>query len=279
MCIAILNTKQAGTLSNTTIYNSWENNDMGAGLLWNKKGKLHEFKTYDYDEFLDKYIKIRKDKAVENIVLHFRIATSGVEGKHNLHPFMTNNDLGFVHNGVISGLGNKEFSDTFEFNEMLKKFNHDFVNCDMTKKFIEEYISYSKLIFLDSDGVFNIFNEHLGSWAEGNWYSNDSYKAVYSYSYAGNVKVSKASKSERYDYYPSGSYIMESFNSADLVGIELEMYLEICAEYGFEPYGLDADDQVEWAMDVNNCSDVTSLYNKLYYDVSYKTQVEDAWDF
>jgi hypothetical protein len=72
---------------------------------------------------------------------------------------------------------------------------------------------------------------------------------------------------------------MESFNSADVVGIELEMYLEICDGYGFEPYGLDADDEIEWAMDVHNCSDITSLYNKLFYDKSYSHNDDDEWNY
>jgi predicted glutamine amidotransferase len=125
MCIAILNTKKAGRLPKSHIKNSWENNDMGAGLLWSNKGKLNVFKTYDYDDFLDKYNEVRSDKATGNIVLHFRIATSGYNGEHNLHPFLVSDDLGFVHNGVISGLGNKDFSDTYEFNDMLKKYKHD----------------------------------------------------------------------------------------------------------------------------------------------------------
>ena len=40
MCIAILNTKKAGRLPKSHIKNSWDNNDMGAGLLWNAKNKL-----------------------------------------------------------------------------------------------------------------------------------------------------------------------------------------------------------------------------------------------
>ncbi len=140
MCIAILNTKKAGRLPSEQIKNSCDNNDMGSGLLWNENGKLSVFKTYKYDEYISKYNELRDDKKIGNIVLHFRIATSGVFGEHNLHPFLLNEDLGFVHNGVISGLGNKDFSDTYEFNDMLKKFKHDFLNCEMTKHFISEYI-------------------------------------------------------------------------------------------------------------------------------------------
>jgi hypothetical protein len=59
MCIAILNTKKAGRLPKSQIKNSWDNNDMGAGLLWNQNNKLNVFKTYEYDEFINKYNKLR----------------------------------------------------------------------------------------------------------------------------------------------------------------------------------------------------------------------------
>jgi predicted glutamine amidotransferase len=130
MCIAILNTKKGGKLPKKQIQNSWDNNDMGSGLLWNKDGKLNVFKSYDYEEYVDKYNELRDDNTIGTIVLHFRIATSGYNGEHNLHPFLVNDDLGFVHNGVIKGLGNKTFSDTYEFNDMLKKYKHNFLNSE-----------------------------------------------------------------------------------------------------------------------------------------------------
>jgi len=113
MCIAILNTK--GKLSKETIKNSFDNNEMGAGLLWNANGKLNTFKTYKFNALLQKYNELRNNTKTGKIVLHFRIATSGVNGKENLHPFNVNDNLGFVHNGVISGLGNVKHSDTYQF--------------------------------------------------------------------------------------------------------------------------------------------------------------------
>jgi len=260
MCIAILNTKQANKLSSTTVYNSWENNNMGGGLLWNKQGKLHHFKTYDYDEFYNKYEDIRKDKKVENVVLHFRIATSGVDGIHNLHPFIVNDDLGFVHNGVIGGLGNKEFSDTHEFNEILKGFSHDFVNCQTTKSFIEEYISYSKLIFLRSNGEYDIFNEHLGHWSDGNWYSNDSYKAVNSWVYAGSKKVNKTHSIKSKELFS-----MALFDSKMLTDFEHEMFIELCEYFGIDPTEEETNEIIEELMYEYNAIDIYALYDAIMY--------------
>ena len=275
MCIAILNLKEADKLSPTTIYNSWENNDMGAGLLWNKKGKLYNFKTYDYDEFYDKYQEIKDDENVENIVLHFRIATSGVDGIHNLHPFLVNDDLGFVHNGVISGLGNKDFSDTHQFNDILKGFSHDFVNCATTKSFIEEYISYSKLIFLASNGEYNIFNEDLGHWKDGNWYSNDSYKAVNSWVYAGTKKVSKNQSTKLKEMFASSL-----FDSRLLTDFEHEMFIEICEYYGIDPTEEETNELVEELMNEYNCVDIYALYDAIMFETkSYNDSFYNGrWD-
>jgi predicted glutamine amidotransferase len=188
MCIAILNEK--GILTKEILSNSWENNDQGAGLLYNHNGKLITFKTYNKKEFIKTYFKVRSNIKTK-IVLHFRIATSGFEQFTNLHPFLVNDNLGFVHNGVISGLGNNKHSDTYQFNEMLKKLKPDFLTCQTTVKLIQSFIGSSKLIFLNKDDSHHIINENLGQWIEGNWYSNDSHKKVEYFSYFGNSKIWK----------------------------------------------------------------------------------------
>ena len=270
MCIAILNTKKAGRLPKSHIKNSWDNNDMGAGLLWNEKNKLNVFKTYEYDEYIAKYNELRDNKDIGNIVLHFRIATSGYKGEHNLHPFLVNDKLGFVHNGVIKGLGNKQFSDTYEFNDMLKKFNHNFLGCEMSKYFISEYIGYSKLIFLDADDRYTIINEELGKWTDGNWYSNDSYKQYNDYKYYGNVKVSNtANKFDAWDKEWDKEY---NYIPAQVVDDEplddWEMYEEICDIYGLDPNEDASWEQIEEYMVLNETDSIIDLYKLLmtYYE-------------
>jgi len=264
MCIAILNTKKSGRLPKNQIKNSWDNNDMGAGLLWNKDAKLTVFKSYDYEEYIEKYNELRDDKSIGNIVLHFRIATSGYNGEHNLHPFLTNDDLGFVHNGVIKGLGNKSFSDTYEFNDMLKKFKHNFLSCDMTKYFISEYIGYSKLVFLDNKDRYTIINEELGKWTDGNWYSNDSYKQYNDYSYYGNTKVAKDAKdiTAKYsldtldDVWDDNTYDDELYD-------EWEIYEYLCDLYCLDPNDEESFKEIEIYMTLNNANTIKELYDTI----------------
>jgi predicted glutamine amidotransferase len=264
MCIAILNTKKAGRLPKTQIKNSWDNNDMGSGLLWNKDGKLNVFKTYEYDEYIEMYNKLRDDSTIGNIVLHFRIATSGYNGEHNLHPFLVNDDLGFVHNGVIRGLGNKKFSDTYEFNDMLKKYKHNFLTCEMSKFFISEYIGYSKLIFLDSKDKYTIINEDMGKWADGNWYSNDSYKEYSNYVYYGNTKVSKTATNTTAiaDDFDEDGWLDYNHN-------EWDMYEYICDIYGLDPDEEQSFKDIEYYMAMNDAKDITEFYKTLTQDFNF----------
>ena len=151
MCIAILNT--IDRLSADTITNSWNNNNQGAGLLYNLNGQLQTFKTYKLKQLLKEYNRLRDNPNTGKIVLHFRIATSGGTEKYtNLHPFLINSKLGFVHNGIITGLGNNTHSDTYQFNELLKQLPPNFLQCEATRELITGYIGGSKLIFLDKIG-------------------------------------------------------------------------------------------------------------------------------
>lgn len=203
MCIAILNKKTA--LSIETIQNSWDNNNQGGGLLYVESGILTSFKTFDYNEFIQKYYDVRGNISTP-IVLHFRIATSGMskENTDNLHPFFVNSGLAFVHNGVISGLGNKKHSDTNQFNsQILQKLPINFLQNSGIIELIKNRIGYSKLIFLDNKNKYTIINDNLGHWDQsGNWFSNDSYKSWNDFEYYGNKKVSKKQqKATKNDYF------------------------------------------------------------------------------
>ena len=248
MCIAILNTK--GQIKDKHIKNSWDNNDQGAGMLWNENGQMQTFKTYDYKEFLSKYKELRKNPKINKIVLHFRIATSGHDKYVNLHPFKVNDNLGFVHNGIISGLGDQKHSDTFYFNDMLKKLPDNFLSNDTTRELISSYIGYSKLIFLDADDKHTIINENLGKWEGLNWYSNDSHKQSNDFVYFGNQKVSKGTKSAKttYNSLKDDYFFYENVTKdnlqkiATLIGTDIDSYYFMedlnSLSYDFDTYDL-----------------------------------------
>lgn len=287
MCIAILNVK--GTLKTDSIKNSWENNNEGGGMLWREQGKLQTFKTYDYKEFLSKYLSLRDNKNISKIVLHFRIATSGHDKYVNLHPFLVNDNLGFVHNGVIYGLGDKERSDTFHFNTMLQGLPKDFLSNNTIVKFIENYIGYSKLVFLDNKNNHFIVNESAGHYDSfGNWYSNDSYKQTNDFVYFGNEKVSKGKSKSTKKYskeWDKGlfSETEEAINNLFFFNNATETNLIILADLlGLETNSKDFYDEINALSYDFNTYDIEEMIRELsYYYGETKSddeQYNDYWD-
>ena len=180
MCIAILN-KQGTVLTKSTFMNSWHNNPDGGGLLYALKGRLHTFKSMKKGIMYKEYERIRKAHPDIDIILHFRIGTHGANDETNLHPFLVNDKLGFVHNGIISQTAAKlgkddKRSDTNLFNEELKRLPDNFVDNEGIMNLIKGYIGTgSKLIFMDNLGNYRIVNEMAGHWNSENWFSNDTY--------------------------------------------------------------------------------------------------------
>ena len=177
MCIAIYKPEEK-IIPYNTLKECYDSNPDGAGFMYAEDKQLHIKKGFfTLKEFYKEYVK-HQDKKV---VLHFRIKTHGKIDKTNCHPFAINNAVGFVHNGIISGFGDSDHSDTIGFNNnvlqpLVNKWGNLAIFQDPLKDLIESRIGYSKLIFLDRHGNHNIFNEHKGVWDDEVWYSNTSYK-------------------------------------------------------------------------------------------------------
>jgi predicted glutamine amidotransferase len=175
MCIAIYNNKDL--LTKKTLQNCWESNDDGAGMLWVQDGQLQVYKQLkSFKAFFKQYQAVRK--ITDKVVLHFRIRTHGVVDERNIHPFIVDETVGFVHNGIIQefSYGVSEFSDTWHFNEFLKDMPKNFTKSESVLTLISEFIgSYNKLIFMSNDNDVVIVNEKAGVWDGESWFSNKSY--------------------------------------------------------------------------------------------------------
>lgn len=178
MCIIVLNTKEH--LSKDLLNECWQSNSDGAGLMYAIDGKLNIFKELkNFNTFYDYYSTLRKEFKKTKIGLHFRIATSGKIDLNNIHPFTVNEKLAFMHNGIIDiPLQRKsKISDTIAFNQkILKQLPQNFLNNHAITDLIFRYIERSKLLFMNNQGKYWIFNEQLGHWDKNeNWFSNYSY--------------------------------------------------------------------------------------------------------
>jgi len=186
MCIAIMNAGKM--LPKKKLKNCWNYNDDGAGILYINDGVLciEKFPNKggdSFNTFLERYVSLKtSDVGNKPMLLHFRIATHGMSDEY-LHPFPVTDTLGLVHNGVISGFGTKDKSDTAEFAELLSTIPNMSMEM-LDNPFIEDAIytylgGTNKVVFLDNTGEWCIFGEKLGEWIGDNWFSNDSHsKAV-----------------------------------------------------------------------------------------------------
>lgn len=179
MCIAIWKPKDM-LLTQDTLNECWRINDDGAGFMFAEKGKLTIKKGYfTLDKFMEAYDE-HKQKA---LAIHFRIKTHGNIDVENCHPYSVDSNLAFIHNGIIQDVGSNEdlnMSDTWHFNEKylkpLRKKHAGFFKDPVAKKLIEKFIGYSKLIFMNSKGEVEVFNEQSGNWNSNCWFSNTSWK-------------------------------------------------------------------------------------------------------
>ena len=178
MCIIAIQPKGIKIKENI-LRNCWESNNDGAGIMYVENNKIIvQRELHDFNEFMR--IKRNADKTNGNIVIHFRIATSGGINEKNLHPFKVNESVYFCHNGIldIDVPANSPINDTQIFNNyFMKGLPVDFVNNSSTMQLLEYSIgTRNKFVFLDITGQFHILNERAGRWDNGIWYSNDSYK-------------------------------------------------------------------------------------------------------
>lgn len=178
MCIIVLNSREH--LSKELLHECWQSNSNGAGLMYAIDGKLNIFKELkNFKTYYEYYSTLRKEFKKTKIALHFRIATSGKIDTNNIHPFMVNEKLAFMHNGIIDIPLQKKskISDTIAFNQkILKQLPQNFLNNHAMTELMSRFIERSKLLFMNNQGKYWIINEHLGHWdKKGNWFSNFSY--------------------------------------------------------------------------------------------------------
>jgi len=170
--------------------NSFEMNPHGIGYSYivgeGDVAKIITKRFMKYNKFIKQY---RKDE-INNLhdtpfLIHFRACSRGVVNIDNTHPFKINDGQVFAHNGTIYGIPedeNKKRSDTNMFNETcLKGLPIGWETNESIKNLIYGTIGFSnnRLVVLNKTKEYFIFNEGLGVWDDGVWFSNDHYLGIY----------------------------------------------------------------------------------------------------
>lgn len=93
-------------------WNSWANNNDGEGYII-KNSTIATGRSNDKIDF-------SKFPACRFLASHQRLTTSG-QGENNIHPHDSENFM-LMHNGVFSGLGDEERSDTYYYLQKLEEY-------------------------------------------------------------------------------------------------------------------------------------------------------------
>lgn len=243
MCIAILKPKDK-TISKETLKTCFDNNKDGCGFAYCDKGTVMMCKYMKFEDFYNDYIKVENKS---NMLIHFRIATHGGVNLENTHPFKLNNRMALIHNGVISGYGNKtDKSDTRDFiDRVIGNISWKMWKNPSFIELVNSSIGYSKLVILDKSGEYFIVGESKGEWHDGVWYSNTSYKprtykTYTSYNYTKQGKVWDMYGDEPYDAWyereVKNKYKVNDNKKVNTPKDDGEYYIYKCKKCGKEMY-------------------------------------------
>ena len=195
MCIIIAKLRGKELPKKAILQTCWNNNDDGAGFMIAHDGSVEIVKGFlKFDDFykaLKKYDKKYKLKN-KNIVIHFRIGTSGGLTSSKTHPFAISkniNDLnatniktnvGVAHNGILSNFTyNSKLSDTQNFVKdfiyYVYKMDEDFIhNKNADELILNQLNTSNKLAILTKNDELKLYNDFIEE--DGVYYSNNTYK-------------------------------------------------------------------------------------------------------
>lgn len=182
MCLAIY--QPAGNcIPIEHLSNGYQNNPDGAGFSYfDENGRVRTFRSMSWSEFRVAYEQAWDDHGHDSpFSIHFRWATHGSKNVENVHPFMVNEHVSIIHNGIIPcRIPDNRMSDTAAFaKHYLSKLPVNWYDDEFLFDMVEDYIGASKLVVLTShpEAKYSayILNERQGKWDDKIWYSNNGY--------------------------------------------------------------------------------------------------------
>jgi len=187
MCIILYKPKKVPMPTLEIMENCFTANPNGAGFMWKEGDIIHISKGYmTLDALQGALLQLENPKMLE-LVIHFRISTTGSSVPQNTHPFPLSNDIddlralniicerGLAHNGILHDYAkfhniDTDMSDTMYFAKSI---------AGVKDRFIENIIAPhaakgSKFVYMNGKGktiTFGMFKPK----GTGIWYSNTSY--------------------------------------------------------------------------------------------------------
>lgn len=281
MCIIAIKPSTKPMFKDDVIKTMFENNPNGAGLMFiTKSGKVHIEKGFmKVTPLLDYVHEHAKELAKTDVIMHFRISTSGRNDGLTCHPYpvFSNNvrtscdvELAMAHNGMLDSYGyrgNQDVNDSQVFiKDCLRKLPHNFIYNKAIMNLISNAIGTNKLAFLDSKGYHCIGNYVS---ADGYYYSNESYKKrSYSFGYTPKLVSCRTTKQTSTEDDVFDENQMSLFDEEPLNSKMFKTYEHVKnnGKYNTE---LSASKYIELKaaiMETCNCADPWGELDYIYYD-------------
>ena len=233
MCLIVVKPKESKSYLNYERFcKALNTNPHSVGILYKKDNKIKVKKYIKPKDIKKKIFNIIKNK--DEYAIHFRYATHGAIDTKNCHPFRVVDGLYLMHNGILSKYGdmNKNQSDTRNFIDyylkpIIEKYGIDIIYTEEFKKEVEKEIGLgNKIVLIDKNFNFIIFNENLGTWIDNNWLSNTYSTEEYTFKTYSDKEMEE--NYDKYNYFDRWYYDDETVKF--LKDKELEKILS-------EPYG------------------------------------------
>lgn len=203
MCIIVAKYKNVDLPSKEILKNCFERNNDGAGFSYFGNDNLVHIKKgfMSFNEFYNKLMEVDKTDHLKdkNVIIHFRISTSGLVDVGNCHPYPLTKKVDYLratnlkckmaiaHNGIISKYNKKDNilndSQLFIQNVLCEfyKLDNDFTNNEFIMSIIKDLIGTSKLAFINEKGEMKLLGDFVKD--NGVYYSNSTYKSYNYYPY------------------------------------------------------------------------------------------------
>ena len=271
MCVIVYKPKGIEVPSESILNNCFKINGDGVGFMFADSDSVIIRKGFmTFDGFMDslKYYQSKYDLKNKNLIIHFRIATSGGTSPQKCHPFPLDglsgnlnatkikHNFGVVHNGVLSEYVYGNLSDTQnyikDFLTPLFNLNNNVNNADVSK-LISATLGTSKILILNKDDEVL----RLGEWCEdgGVYYSNLTYKTSYY------TSATKETAPTCWNY--TKNYSLYDYDSTDKMSAYESLYYDIIDSFKYRLIPQDEDITICDSKDLTR--QYTATYNTDFY--------------
>ena len=178
MCVIVTVPKEK-QLSKEVFQRCWNANPHGGGLMYSDGSKvIVEKELRSCENFWDQF-QAAKRKAESDIVLHFRISTSGKIDLNNCHPFPADKGFWLMHNGIlpVDVPKKSKINDTQIFiRDYLSELplDNDYVRITLGRLIG----GYNKIAIMAPNGNVYYINKERGRMFEDMWFSNLDWNAT-----------------------------------------------------------------------------------------------------